>query len=134
MLSRTMEYALRAFVWLASNPDTPQTTRQIAEGVQIPPGYLAKVMQQLAGAGLVLSQRGIGGGFLMARPPGKVSVLEVVNAVDPIPRIRACPLGREAHRTRLCPLHHTLDAALAMIEDAFARTTIGQLVDDEAQS
>jgi Rrf2 family protein len=128
MLSRTAEYALRAMVWLAADPETPQTTKQISAPTQVPTGYLSKVMQTLAEAGLVRSQRGLGGGFVLARPPERISVLDVVNAVDPITRIRVCPLNLAAHASQLCPLHKRLDEAMATIESAFGSCSIAALL------
>ncbi|HMQ14602.1 MAG TPA: Rrf2 family transcriptional regulator [Phycisphaerae bacterium] len=128
MVSRTVEYALRAIVWLASQDGSPRTTRQMAHATQVPAGYLAKVMQTLVDAGLVSSQRGLGGGFVLARDPRSISVLDVVAAVEPIPRIRACPLKLSAHQLHLCPLHRRIDDALAMVEKAFAESTIAELL------
>lgn len=129
MFSQTMEYALRAVIWLVDHPDQPQTAREIADGMNVPPMYLAKVMQQLVHAGVVLGQRGRSGGFTLAQAPSEISVLDVVNAVDPIKRIRECPLGLERHKDNLCPLHGKLDRALAAVEEDFRSTCIGDMVD-----
>jgi Rrf2 family protein len=94
----------------------------------VPRGYLAKVLQQLVRAGLVRSQRGVGGGFALARPAGSIVVLEVLNAVDPIRRIRRCPLDLPEHRGTLCALHRRLDDAYATIEQTFGRTRLSELV------
>ncbi len=128
MFSQTTEYALRAVVWLASQHDSPQTTRQIAATTRVPAGYLSKVLQALGRADLVNSQRGLYGGFTLTRPPNRISVLEVVNAVDPIHRIEQCPLGLKSHTAGLCPLHRRLDDAIAHIEKAFATSTIADLL------
>jgi len=53
--------------------------------------------------------------------------LDVVNTVDPIERIRRCPLGLKSH-TALCPLHAELDKVYAATEVAFGRVTIKDLV------
>jgi len=128
MLSQTVEYSLRAIVWLASHNDDPQTTQQIAAATLVPAGYLSKVMQSLGRGGLVTAQRGKRGGFLLAKPAGEVSVLEVINTVEPIQRIRECPLGIAAHGSHLCPLHKRLDVAMAMIEKAFRETSIAEVL------
>jgi len=134
MLSQTVEYSLRAIVWLATHADDPQTTQQIAEATMVPAGYLAKVMQSLGRGGLVTAQRGKHGGFLLAKPPEAVSVLEVINTFEPIQRIRECPLGIAAHGSQLCPLHKRLDAAMAMIEEAFRATSIAEVVAEPSKS
>lgn len=130
MISQTVEYALRAAVSLAAYRDAPLTTRQLAELTQVPAGYLSKVMQLLVDAKIVTSQRGLGGGFALARGPEQLSLLNVVNAVEPLQRIRSCPLKLVSHSVRLCSLHQRLDEALASIESVFAETTLAELAAD----
>jgi Rrf2 family protein len=127
MISQTAEYALRAIVYLGGQQGS-RTTVQISEVTHVPAGYLAKIMQSLGRAGLVRSQRGLNGGFTLAHQPGNLSVLAVVNAVDPIQRFAECPLGIESHGRRLCPLHRRLDEAAAMVEKAFGDTMVAELL------
>jgi len=134
MFSQTVEYALRAVVHLSSTAPEPQTTEQIARATRVPQAYLSKVLQGLVQAGLVRSQRGIGGGMALARAPRELTILEVVNAVDPIKRIRTCPLELAAHGVRLCPLHKRVDHALALVEEAFASTTLQEVIDEPTES
>lgn len=134
MLSQTVEYALRAAVFLANQNPAPRTTEQIADVTKVPQAYLSKVMQSLARGGLVRSQRGIHGGFVLARTPSEITILEVVNAVDPIRRIQTCPLGIRSHGVNLCPLHRRLDQALAAVEGAFVNTTLAEVLSEPTQS
>jgi Rrf2 family nitric oxide-sensitive transcriptional repressor len=128
MISQTAEYALRATVYLADQSGSARTVAQIAEATQVPAGYLAKVMQGLSRAQVVKSQRGLNGGFSLARDPGTLSVLEVVNAVDPLRRFSECPLGIASHGRQLCPLHRRLDDAAQMVEDCFRQTMVSDLL------
>ena len=133
MFSQTVEYALRAVVCLAGRADTPMVTPRVAEVTHVPAGYLAKVLQMLARRGIVRSQRGLHGGFVLSRPPAEVTVLDVVNAVDPLKRIETCPLGLAEHGERLCPLHRRLDEVVGQVERAFADHSIADLLSaDEA--
>ena len=127
-ISQTAEYALRAVVWLASHPDAALSTHEIARVTRVPAGYLSKVLQSLNRAGLVVSHAGRNGGFRLARPATQISVLDVINAVDPVERIRRCPLELEAHGGKLCPLHQRLDRAIGLMEQAFAESTIAELL------
>src|SRR5690242_533609 len=113
MLSQTVEYALRAMVVLANTPQTAQTAQSIASVAKLPIDYLFKVMQSLGKAGLVNAQRGKHGGFMLARKPEDLTILDIVNAVDPIRRITSCPLQLKSHGMQLCGLHRRLDSALA---------------------
>ena len=128
MISQTVEYALRAAVYLAGESPEPRTTEQVATATRVPKAYLSKVLQGLVHAGLVHSRRGFGGGMMLAKSPQAMTILEVVDAVEPIGRIKSCPLGLSSHGTNLCALHRRLDAALATVEDAFRRTTLAEVL------
>ena len=134
MLSQTVEYALRAAVHLAQEAPQACTTDQIAAATRVPRAYLSKVLQALVRGGIVQSQRGLGGGMTLARSTDQVTILEVVNAVEPLQRIRTCPLELAAHGVRLCPLHRRLDNALAMVEKAFAGSTLAEILAEPSRS
>lgn len=130
MISQTAEYALRAVVCLGSSSPGSLTTQVIAERTCVPAGYLSKVLQALGRAGLVEAQRGLRGGYVLTRSLDTLTVLDVINAVDPLKRIERCPLGLASHRHRLCSLHKRLDEGIALVETLFGGTTVGQLLDD----
>jgi Rrf2 family protein len=130
VISQTAEYALRAVVFLGSQVGQPVTTQRIAVATRVPVGYLSKVLQSLGKAGLVDSQRGLRGGYVLARPLDKLTVLDVVNSVDPLARITRCPLGLEPHAGILCSLHRHLDEGISQIEALFGATTVDQLLAD----
>jgi Rrf2 family nitric oxide-sensitive transcriptional repressor len=134
MLSQTVEYALRAVVYLARKPGESSTTEDVAEATRVPPAYLAKIFQGLVRAGVVRSQRGVGGGVMLARPADEVTILDVVNAVEPIRRITSCPLDLPTHGVRLCPLHKRMDQALATVEAAFKNTTLAEILAEPTDS
>jgi Rrf2 family transcriptional regulator, nitric oxide-sensitive transcriptional repressor len=134
VISRTAEYALRAVVFLGCQAGRPATTHRIAAGTKVPAGYLAKVLQALGRAGLVDGQRGFHGGYALARPLEELTVLQVVNAVDPLRRIDPCPPDLAEHQGSLCSLHRRLDEGVALIESFFEQTTLGQLLADDGTS
>lgn len=134
MFSQTVEYALRAVVHLAQHAPAPRTTDQIAEATLVPRAYLSKVLQSLSRAELVHSQRGLGGGMALGKPAKNLTILEVVNAVEPLQRIRTCPLGLAAHGVQLCPLHSRMDAALATVEAALGGTTLAEVLAEPTRS
>ncbi len=127
MISQAAEYALRAMLLLAVDNGLPLTASQLATRARIPSGYLSKVLQTLVRAGLVSSQRGVNGGFVLSRAPESVTLMDVVRAVDPSHRIRACPLNIPEHVT-LCLLHQRIDAAVAAAEHELRGTTLADLI------
>ena len=130
MFSQTVEYALRAVVHLAQHAPTPQKTSDIAEATKVPPAYLSKVLQGLRSQEIVKLQRGIGGGVSLAHAPNELTILDVVNAVDPIQRITTCPLELSSHGVKLCALHRRMDNAILAMEEAFESTTLAELLED----
>jgi Rrf2 family protein len=128
MLSKTAEYALRAVAHMGNQVGTPTSADELAAHTKVPRRYLTRVLQDLAAAGLVKSRPGPGGGYELDQPTEKLSILDVVNSVAPIERIRSCPLGLKTH-TKLCPLHAELDKAYAATEAAFKGVTIQDLVE-----
>ncbi len=128
MISQTVEYALRAIVTIAQHEGQPCTAKKLAEITQVPLPYLSKLMQGLVRGGLVSSQRGLHGGFLLTRDPKSLTILDVVNVVEPIKRILQCPLKIQSHGTNLCPLHRRLDNAIEATETVFRETTVAQML------
>ncbi len=130
MLSQTVEYALRAVVHLAQHAPDAQKTSEIAAATKVPAAYLSKVLQGLRGQEIVRMQRGIGGGVSLARSPDELTILDVVNAVDPIQRITTCPLELASHGVKLCALHRRMDNAIMEMENAFRSTSLTELLQD----
>lgn len=131
MLSKTMEYALRAMASLAYRPDDLVPTPELAETTQVPANYLAKVLQTLASADLIQGRRGVGGGYKLSRPATEIRLLDVINAVSPVERIKTCPLGLENHGPNLCPLHRRIDEVAAKVIELFGNTTLADVVGGE---
>jgi len=80
------DYASRALLSLAlhadTHGDTPTAVRDIAERTGLPQPYLEQILLALKGAGLVRSKRGVGGGYVLARPPREITLSQIVAAVD----------------------------------------------------
>lgn len=134
LLSEAAEYGLRAVVWLAQRQGQAQKVREIAVGTRAAPGYLVKVLQNLAKAGILEGRRGSLGGFTLQRNPAELTVLDVLKAVDPLERIKTCPLGLPSHGRELCPMHRRIDDAMASIEASFQASTIADLLKEPAKS
>lgn len=132
VITQAVEYSLRAIVALAKQGGRPYTARQLSELTETPAPYLSKLMQTLVRFELVHSRRGVNGGFVLARRPEDMTIYDVVQAVEPLKRIRKCPLKISEHSGALCPLHRRLDEALEMVERTFRETTLADLLNDPA--
>jgi len=125
MISLTAEHALRAVVYLASHPGNCCTVDCIAKYTGIPSGSLAKVLQQLNRAGLVSSQRGPNGGFVLTRTPQSLSFMDVIIAADG---------ARLSDRHSAVPrdaLGQRLEDTRAQVEATYRATTIAQFLREE---
>lgn len=134
MFSQTVEYALRAVIHLAHEAPAGRTTAQIAQATRVPKEYLSKILQGLSKKGIVMTQRGVGGGVSLARKPAELTILDVVNAVEPIERFRTCPLNLPNHGPNLCPLHKRMDAAMATVEAALRGSTLAEVLADPSNT
>jgi len=78
------DYACRALLSLALHEDTsgPTSVRDIADRTGLPQPYLEQILLALKGAGLVRSKRGVGGGYVLARPAHEIRLSDIVSAVD----------------------------------------------------
>tara|TARA_R110000737_G_scaffold2923_8_gene8865 strand:- start:136964 stop:137446 length:483 start_codon:yes stop_codon:yes gene_type:complete len=135
MINQAGEYALRAVVHLARcDANIPASASEIALATKVPQAYLQKILRTLTKHNLLTAQRGMGGGFKLAKLPSAISVLEVLKACDSGPsRIERCPLGIVGH-TQLCSLHRLIDQQTAGVESTFASTSIEDLLNDASGS
>lgn len=128
-LTRKGEYAVRGIVFLASRPaDKVCLLSEIAEAVDVPQTFLAKIFQQFSKIGLVRSYRGTGGGFMLGRPADKITLLEVVEAVDGpvIPNRCVSGLG-ECERSSFCQVHPVWLKVQQQIRDILGNVTLQDL-------
>jgi len=127
-------YAIRAMVRLAieDGEGQPFSAAGVAEAEQIPPFYLAKVLQDLGRAGLLKSARGRGGGFYLSRPAEEITLFEVVAAVEDPRRLESeCVLGiDECSDEAPCPMHETWKAFRDSALDALHTLTVARLVEE----
>jgi Rrf2 family iron-sulfur cluster assembly transcriptional regulator len=107
ILSQTAEYALRAMAWLATESRSePVRARDLSTATGIPTHYLSKVMRRLVLAELLVSQKGQGGGFALAKPPEEIAFMDILAAVDAYPAAGVCAFGwGECVENDPCPLH-----------------------------
>lgn len=107
MISKTGIHALRALSAMSKLPDGIYAgAGDIADGIGAPRNYLGKLLKTLADEGLLLSQKGKGGGFRLARDASKISLYEVVDPIEHVSRWTNCLLGHgECSAQSPCTLH-----------------------------
>jgi Rrf2 family protein len=129
MLSVTVQYALRAMVALASLPDgVLGCAACIAQRAAVPQNYLSKLLKQLARAGLLVSQKGLGGGFKLARPAAQISLFDIVAPLDNAQRLCGCLLGPGGcNPDQPCAAHERWRGPREAVEGYLHGTTLAQL-------
>jgi Rrf2 family protein len=129
MLSKTSEYALRAVLHLARDTGDPVPAGEIAAALDVPANYLSKILHTLSRAGLVDSERGPGGGYRLARPADRISIGDVVGAVDPIAPEGRCLLGhQDCPGAHPCPAHDRWRRVSEPITAFFRDTMVSELL------
>lgn len=130
MLSQTAEYALRAVIQLALEPDgAPIQAAELASRLRLPANYLAKTLMALGRAGVVSGTRGKGGGYQLARPASRITLADVIAPFERLEGPSWCLLGRpECSDRHPCPAHHRWKAATAQATAFYRATTIDALL------
>jgi Rrf2 family protein len=130
MLSKTSEYALRAIVHLARDPGDPVSAGEVAAALDVPANYLSKILHTLSRAGLVDSERGPRGGYRLARAADRMSIADVVGAVDPIAPEGRCLLGHQkCPGPRPCAAHDRWCQVSEPITAFFRDTMVSELLE-----
>src|SRR5829696_86185 len=128
MLSQTVEYALRATLYIAREPSRSMRVNEIADAVDAPRNYLAKILGQLARAGILDSTRGPAGGFRLGSRPRDVALSDVVAVFESTDE-RRCLLGHGRCGENPSCTAHTQWAPIAQSMDGFfSHTTIADLL------
>lgn len=93
-ISRKIEYGLRAMLFLAAQPAPAVVPfREIAQRMDVPQEFLAKILKTLVKAGLASSSRGARGGYGLGRPAAEISFLDVIEAVEGPVKVNLCTDG-----------------------------------------
>jgi Rrf2 family protein len=132
-LTRRSDYAIRAALVLARNPGARLSSTQISRGTHIPLRFTRQVMSDLVRAGLVSAAVGRTGGYTLKARPDRVSVLEIVEAVEGDPRRQHCSLrGGPCRRHEPCEVHFVFAGAQAAFIAQLAASSLAQLAARQA--
>ncbi len=127
--SDSCKHAFRALLFIAgAGADRRVSLREILVSGDYPEASLAKVLQLLAARGILVSAKGPGGGFRLARPAAEISLADIVGAVDGDARAQQCAIGRgPCTEVPWCPIHDYWSRAKAPLEHMLRGTTIADL-------
>ena len=137
-LSKKAEYALRALIYAARHPEgTTFQIKELAEKNGIPKKFLELILLELKNAGIVVSKRGVGGGYLLALRPEAILSSEIIEAVEgPIAPSKAKKRkGRKALGEDLSPaIFRLVRETSEAIESVLDRWTLADLAREEQEA
>ena len=133
-VSAKVDYALRALLELAAAPsERPVTAERLATAQEIPPKFLENILLELRRAEIVASQRGVDGGYRLARAAGEISVADVIRALEgPIASVRGMRPEEIDYKGPARPLQPLWIELRASMRDVLEGTTLADLVERSA--
>lgn len=133
MLSNASKYAIRAVIYLAENSGTPKKlgSVEIAEALQIPNSFIAKLLQQLAKEGVISSAKGPRGGFYLSEENLQRKVCDILEVIENKKVFEGCFLGLPyCSNENPCPMHDIFSVFKVQLLEKFEHQTILELTDE----
>lgn len=132
LFSRQCEYAIKAVVYLAVKKDgEPVATNELTKRLNIPYHFVAKILQNLTKKGLLHSAKGPRGGFSLALPAEKITLFNIVDAIDGTAFTHSCLLGfPECSGKNPCSVHDAWAGQRESIEEMLVSKNVAQLARD----
>ena len=128
-VTREADYAVRCVLYLARKANGITPVNEIAKAMHIPKSFSAKILQRLVKAGIVISGRGIGGGFSLAKKPGNISILDVVKAIQGDSAINICAIDKKMCRlSKTCSVHPVWAELRGIIEKRLQKENFAKLI------
>lgn len=131
MFTKSCQYAIRAVIYMTEQQVLGRNlgVREIADALQVPQQFLAKILQQLSRHSLISSVKGPNGGFYIGEGNAHVSLLDIVECVDGKGALTNCVLGMPICSSNSpCPLHHHFYSSREGLKAKLSDCTIGGLV------
>ncbi|MGD0443045.1 MAG: Rrf2 family transcriptional regulator [Edaphobacter sp.] len=134
-LTKKADYGLMALKYLAEQTDgSARSAKDIAEAYHIPPQLLAKILQTLAKAGILVSHAGTNGGYALSRPATEISAFEVIRAIDGPLFITSCiTIHGACDLTSTCTIKEPLRKVNDSIKDLLSGIHIADLVEADVE-
>jgi len=130
VITRATEYAIRTIIYLAQQPKSEIVLKKdICRTQNVTPAFLTKILQPLIKAGIVSSQRGVGGGFLLARDPEEINLLDILQAEEGELKLNHCLIDEDAcNRDKFCSTHEVWHEAQDEMIKVLGKYNVAELV------
>ncbi len=135
VITRATEYAVRTVIFLAQQPKNDIVLKKdICRTQEVTPAFLTKILQPLIKAGIVNSQRGVGGGFLLAKDPSEITMLDILQAEEGQLKLNHCLVDANfCNRDSYCSAHEVWHDAQHEMAEVLKRHNIADLVRREKE-
>ncbi len=134
-ITAKVDYAVRAMCELAGHGPGPLRGELIAAGQGIPQSFLENILHELKRAGLVATQRGVDGGYRLAKPADEISVADIIRAVEgPLADVRGMRPETLAFNGAAAPLREVWLAVRANLRAVLERVTLADIAEDHLPS
>ncbi len=134
LINRDTDYALRALIHIAKNSQSISVT-EMASKLNIPKPFLRKILQILNKEGMLNSYKGKGGGFLLAIPPKKILLAELINIFQGPVKLTDCVIKKRiCPDMKACPLRKRIRALEKHVVSELKSITLDDLIQDDASS
>ena len=128
-ITREADYAIRCVLFLSQEAGRVVNATEIAESMTIPKSFLEKILQRLTRGGIVHSTQGITGGFELVKEPVKVSILEVIEAIQGPTAVNICAVDeRNCDLSSSCPVHPVWVELREDIENRLKKESFARLM------
>jgi len=133
IITRATEYAIRTIIYLAKHPKGEIVLKKdICRTQEVTPAFLTKILQPLIKAGIVSSQRGVGGGFLLSRSAEEITLLDILEAEEGSLHLNHCLVEKGmCQRDNLCSAHQVWEEAQSSMVSVLKKYSIAELVQRE---
>ena len=129
LVTRETDYAVRTVMYLAKNRDRMASVTEVANAMHIPKSFLAKLLQRLVRSHILISLRGVKGGFQLAQKPSEITLLSIVEAVQGPAGINLCAIdSKRCKLSSTCSVHPVWVEIRKEVEKRLKRETIGKLI------
>lgn len=136
-ITQEADYALRIMMRMAeANVSERLRTTQMAEELCVPHRFALKILKRLCQNELLVSSRGLYGGYRLVRPPQTISLYDIISAIDGVPVINRCladPLACNRGASGYCQAHYALASIQAVLTHELQKCTLDQLVGEDNQ-
>ncbi len=137
MFSKTCEYAIKALIFIAQKTDNERKVgiRDVAEGIDSPEHFIAKILQTLSKRGFVNSSKGPNGGFYMDENTLEVTLADVVKEIDGDKILYGCGIGlKQCSETHPCPIHNDFKIIREQIVEMLEKSKIRMFIENLEQN